>query len=434
MPAVSKPCSNSSTFNANCLFSGYRVLDLTDEKGHLCGRILADFGADVIKIEPPGGDPSRHIGPFYHDEPRSQNSLSWWFANANKRGITLNIEKAEGREIFKSLVSESALVIESYPPGYLGKMGLDYQVLSEINPSIVMTSITPFGQNGPYSNFKASDLTLMAMGGMARLLGDRDRPPIRISSPQAYFLGCLHAAVGSTFALYYRELTGNGQHVDVSIQEAIVLSLMITTEIWDLLKVNYQRSGCYAEPARPKALGPLKQQRVYPCRDGYVTLFLGGGATMGLVKSSQGLVRWANEEGFAEELKDYDWVKHNMATISQEQEDFVEKPIAEFLLTKTKKELLDKAISNSILLAPVCSMKDVAESLQLAARNYWTSLKHPALNQTITYPGAPVKLSQCPWKLYRPPPQIGEHNDEIYLGELGLSSTKIAALKQLGVI
>ena len=196
---------------------GYRILDLTDAKGHLCGRILGDMGADVIKIEPPGGDPVRNRGPFYHDEPHPERDLNWFFANANKRGITLDLKTIDGLEIFKRLVGGAEVIIESFPPGYMEELGLDYASLIGIKPDIIFSSITPFGQDGPYAHYRVTDLVAASMGGMVYVHGDADRVPVRISVPHAYFLGSQHAAMGTITALYDRELTGEGQLVETSI-------------------------------------------------------------------------------------------------------------------------------------------------------------------------------------------------------------------------
>ena len=200
--------------------SGYRALDLADERGCFCGKILGDFGVDVIKIERPGGDLARNIGPFYHNIPHPEKSLYWFAFNTSKRGITLDIETSTGGEIFLRLVKGAYFVIESYRPRHMQGLGLGYEVLSQINPRIIMTSITPFGQTGPYRDYQATDLILMALSGLMFTTGDPDRPPLRISVPQAYLHGGVNAAVGTLIAHYYRELTGEGQLVDVSIEQS----------------------------------------------------------------------------------------------------------------------------------------------------------------------------------------------------------------------
>ena len=168
------------------LLSPYRVLDLSNELGFLCGKILGDLGANVIKIEPPGGDPARRLGPFYGDQPDPEKSLFWFGFNNNKRGITLNLESAKGRELFSRLVTKAHFVIETFTPGYLDSLDLGYKTLSIINPRLVLNSITPFGQTGPYSRFKASDIEIMALSGCMSLTGDPDRPPLRVTFPQSY--------------------------------------------------------------------------------------------------------------------------------------------------------------------------------------------------------------------------------------------------------
>lgn len=178
------------------LLDGYRVLDLTDEKGLLCGRMLADLGADVIKIEKPGGDPARFRGPFYKDDPHPEKSFYWFALNLNKRSVTLDVETADGRDIFNRLVKTADFVIESFPPGHMKDIGLGYEALEKINPRVILTSITPFGQTGPYKDWKASELVAWAMGGFMFLCGDADRAPVQIACPQSYF----HAGVRRPWA------------------------------------------------------------------------------------------------------------------------------------------------------------------------------------------------------------------------------------------
>jgi crotonobetainyl-CoA:carnitine CoA-transferase CaiB-like acyl-CoA transferase len=416
------------------LLSGFRVLDLTDEKGLLCGKILGDMGADVIKIERPGGDPARNVGPFYKDIPHPEKSLFWFFTNTSKRGITLNLESSAGRDIFQRLVKTAHFVIESFDPGYMSDLELGYADLEKINPALVMTSITPFGQTGPHAHYKASDLVLWNMGGMAYLCGDPDRAPVRVSAPQAYFHGSLHGALGSMVAHYHRELTGEGQHVDVSIQDAVIFTTMNAVETWDLNRVNITPCGPFHVAGRPASLGPLFNRGLWPCKDGHVTLYLRGGAQAGLVNSSRELVKMANEEGLALELQDYDWYKHDRGKISQEQEDFVAGHIDSYFRTKNKADLFDEAVKRDIILTPASNAKDLLESPQLAARGYWTEVAHPELGEAVVYPGAPVKLSDAPWKIQCRAPLIGEHNDEIYCGELGFSKEDVVLLKTDGTI
>jgi len=417
----------------NSLLAGYRVLDLTDEKGQLCGKLLGDLGADVIKVEPPGGDPARNTGPFYKEIPNPEKSLFWFYTNLHKRSITLNLETSDGKEIFRRLVKSAHFVVESFEPGYMESLGLDYAELEKINPGIIMTSITPFGQTGPYAHYRATDIVGVAMGGMVYIYGEMDRPPNRLSCPQFYFLGGLHGATGSMVAHYYRELTGEGQHVDVSCQQAVVLSLMIVAEIWDMLKYSYRGMGPFYAGARPGGL-PLFSQVIYPCKDGHVFLLVTGASQAGMVSSSRALVEMANREGMALELKDYPWQTIDAATISQEELTRLTDAIAGFIKTKTKAELSSLALEKGILLAPLTTVKDVVESPQFAARGFWQEVEHPELGAAITYPGYPIKMSEAPYRVQRRAPLIGEHNQEIYEEELGFSREQLGILKNGGVI
>lgn len=411
----------------------YRILDLTDEKGHLCGRILGDMGADVIKVEPPGGDSARRNGPFYHDEPHPEKSLPWFYANANKRGITLNLTTVAGRTIFKQLAEQADLIVESFRPGYMEELGLDYSSLARVKPDIILTSISPFGKSGPYAHYKVTDLVAVSMGGMAYIFGDEDRAPVRISAPQAYFLGSQHAAIGSLFALYHRELTGDGQHVDVSIQEAIVYSLIYCLPIWEHRKLARMRSGSFYSTPRPLPLGTLKARRLFRCQDGEVAMVFHGG-NRAAINSSRAILAWANEEGYALKLRSYDWEAWSSDKVEQSEQEMIESEISPFLLTKTKSELFEEAVKRRLLIAPVFTAADLPHNPQLAFRDFWLKVFHPELNDTLTYPGPSVKIARCPQQIHRRAPTTGEHNREIYEGELGMSGGELGLLKSKGVI
>lgn len=416
------------------VLGGHRVLDLTDEKGLLCGRVLGEFGADVIKIECPGGDPSRRIGPFYKSTPDPEKSLFWFAFNTNKRGITLDIEHPDGREIFKKLVKTADLVIESFDPGYMDAVGLGYSGLESINPRIIMTSITPFGQTGPYSHYKATDLTAAAMGGLARITGDLGRPPVRMScDPQSYCQAGLHGALGSTVALYHREITGEGQHVDVSMQQAVALSTMNAMEVYDMMKVNLIGMGQFYVNPRPVPYGLLFMRFVHRCKDGFVVLYFAGGFG-GIIESTFALVKWANSEGKAMALKDVDWSKWDGSTIAAEDLNAQYAAIGEFLITKTKDELFEEAVKRGIFMAPCCTAEDIFRNRHLQARGFWVTVDHTELGDSLLYPGAPVIMKGTPWRITRRAPLIGEHNEEIYKRELGYSDAELAILEARNVI
>jgi len=411
------------------LLNSRRVLDLTDEKGFLCGKILADLGADVIKIEKPGGDKARNTGPFYHNIPDPEKSLYWFAYNLNKRGITLNIEARQGRQIFTKLVRTADFVLESFAPGHLDDLGLSYLKLSQTNPRIIMTSITPFGQTGPYKDYKASDIEVMAMGGLMYITGNPEQPPLRISLPQAFLLASAHGAAASMVAHFYRETSGKGQHVDVSAQECVLWEIANAIPLWELNQNILRRAGSYIAGRWTGT----KQRLLWKCKNGYVLFYILGGAFG--VKTNRAIVKWMEEENIAPEyLKNFDWNAFDMATQTQEMQDKIEAQISRLFSTVTKEELYNEAQKRGIMLCPVNTSKDIIENAQLKAREFWVDINHPELSTNITYPGAFAKLSETPLTVRRRAPLIGEHNLEIYEDELGLSRSEMNDLRNTGII
>ena len=251
------------------LLSPYRVLDLTGQGGLLCGKILADLGADVIQVEPPGGSAARNIGPFYQDDVHPEKSLFWWSYSANKRSVTLNLETADGRDLLKRLVKSAHFLIESFPPGYMDSLSLGYTGLEAINPELVMVSITPFGSDGPYAHWKAPDIVGMALGGFMYLTGDSDRPPLRVSIPHFHLHGAAAGAAGAMIAHTHRAITGEGQHVDVSCQQAVAKTLAHAPQSWDLEGVILKRMGVFRQTSGDSII-----RTCWPCKDGYINLSL----------------------------------------------------------------------------------------------------------------------------------------------------------------
>lgn len=260
--------SNMSAVNA---IPPIRVYDLTNERGLLCGKLLAELGADVVKIERPGGDASRNTGPFYKDTPDKEKSLFWFAYNTGKKGITLDIETADGRGIFKRLVTRADMVIESFNPGYMNGLDLGYETLSKLNPRLIFVSITPFGQTGPYKDYKHSDLVMAALGGMLYLTGDPDRRPVNIGYPQCYLHGAAEAAVAAMLAYHWREESGEGQYVDVAVQPSILLTTSNAVARWHLNKELSHRGG--NRRTGYNAFGAAPQQ-IWKCKDGYIAFML----------------------------------------------------------------------------------------------------------------------------------------------------------------
>ena len=411
------------------LLESFRVQELTDKKGFFCGKILADLGADVIKVEKPGGDPARRMGPFFKNEEDPQKSLNWFAYNLNKRGITLDIGTADGKALLKKLSKTSDFVIESYAAGYMDESGLGYRDLSAVNPRLIMTSITAFGQTGPYKDYKGSDIVGMAMGGLAYITGKAEDSPVRVSFPQSYLLASAEAAAATMIAHYYRETTGQGQHVDVSIQASVAGKLANAVPTWELNRTLLRREGSYMFGRGAK----LRMRLLWPCKDGHITFALMGGK-LG-AKSNEVVARWIVDEGLAPEFfKKIDWRSLDIAKQTQEEQDRLEEVVGRFFAKYTKAELYRRANQEGVLLCPQSSCQDIIESAQLAARNFWIKVEHPELGETITYPGAFLKASGTPLVRRQRAPLIGEHNEEVYKGELGLSEEEVRRMRQTGVI
>ena len=418
----------SSSEKEGCL-TGLRVLDIAQGGAQICGKMFADMGADVIKIEPPGGDRSGRIAPFYKDIPDPEKSLFWFAYNTSKRGVTLDIETADGREIFKRLVRTADFIIETFKPGYLDGLGLNYAALSTVNPRIILTSITPFGQTGPKAHYKGSDLIGWACSGGLYATGDPDRPPVWTSFPQPYLHAGVEAYVSSLIAYWYRLKTNEGQHVDVSIQDTFEVSTdEVHTLTYEMMGHVYRRRG-----DRKGLGGSPGGHQLYPCKDGYIALRV-------LVRAGKsnavGLVKWMEEEGMAPDwLINYDWLKnYDMSRVTQEEIDRVDQALIEFFMTKTKTELMDNAIKRDIQIAPVCTPEDICNSEQWKDRDLWVDVEHDELDDTLTYCGLFRSFSETPGVVRRRAPLIGEHNLGVYGEELGYSREELGILKSAGVI
>jgi len=408
----------------------FRALDLTDEKGFLCGKILADLGADVVKIEPIGGDRARRFGPFYRDRAEPESSLFWLAYNCNKRGITLNISSRDGRAILKELVRGADFLIESFAPGHMEELGIPYDELRQVNPGIIMASITPFGQTGPYCHYKATDLVGMALAGTMYVNGFPDREPIRYGFPLSYCHAAADAAVACLTALYHRQVTGRGQYIDVSMQQSVLGTLHNTLQLWDLEKVNQNRCGISFRVMPEPTMG---MRAIWPCKDGHISFILFG-AQIG-AKSNPPLIRWMDEEGMCPAfLREIEWADLELTEIPKEILEIADKAMSDFFLSHTKEELYDGAIKRRIFLYPVSDPRDILHDAQLRERNFWVNLHQKAIDRTVSYPGPFVKASETPLKIERPAPRVGEHNVEIYEQELGYSRKQMLMLKETGVL
>ena len=386
----------------------YRVLDLTDESGFSCGKILADLGADVIKVEPPAGDPTRHIDNLYF--------ISY---NTGKRGITLNLESPHGIEILHHMAARADFLVETFPPGTL-----DCNELRRLNPRLIVVSITPFGQTGPYRNYKSSDLIIMAMGGLMSLVGEPEKPPLRVSLPQSPMWAGMYAAAGALVAHFYREATNIGQHVDVSMQSSMLWALGHAPSFWSTNRVSPHRDG---SRVTGRSMTGARMRAIYECKDGYLNFIIYGG-TAGR-RSNQALVQWMAEHGLAtERLLNKDWARFTIETSTQAEIDEIEEPATKLFRLYRKSEFLDQAFKREIIGYPVANARDILDDPHLQDREFWRNL------DDLKFPGLFARFSECVPPPIRRAPHLGEHNAEVYGSEFGYGGEEIERLRKEQVI
>ena len=388
---------------------GLRVLEV----GHGVGaayatKLLADLGADVVKIEPPGGDAARRRGPFPHDTPHPERSGLFLYLNANKRGITLDLTRPAGRTAFDRLVDGADLLVHDVHPTDMAAHGLDWERLSSRNPKLVMTSITPFGLTGPHAHYRATDLVLWNAGGVAVLNGDPahpELPPLKAFGDQAGFQAGLNAAIPSLAALFARVTTGRGDHIEVSTQEALAAILELTLEFFPYCGLIASRLG--AKPIQPLCF--------MPCRDGWIFICCVEEHQWKKFVEIMGNPEWAEMEIFENRLA-------RGANF-----DVLQTFLQEWCSEQSVDELYHAAQERRVPFAPVSTMGDLLASPHLKARGFFATIDHPVAGP-VTMPGAPYHMRATPWELRRPAPTLGQHTDEI-LAPLGID---VAALKAEG--
>ena len=385
--------------NGNGALSGYRVLDLTDEKGVFCTRLLADMGAEVIRVEKVGESPTRT--PFFLAN------------NPGKRSVTLNLEVKPGQELFRRLVGTADVIVESHPPGYLENLGLDYAVLSQVNPRLIIASITDFGQSGPYRDFKSSDLVTSALGGWMSVCGEPGLHPLKPFGHQAYYAAGLFAVTGIQLALWHRHASGSGQYMDISIQECVAATL-------DHVLVRYFYQGEVAK--RQGSLYWNNAFRIFPCRDGHILL--------SLFQQWETLIEWLDSEGMAGDLTGKKWLDEEKRI---KYIDHIVEVLKRWAKTHTVAELVEKGQLMRFPWAEVSSISQVLDNPQLKERDFFIELEHPESGKIFRLPGSSAKMSRSPWQIGSQIPSPGEHNRKIY-EELGLSGEDMEALVKEGVI
>ena len=384
--------------------SGYRALDLSGPMGVYCGKLMADMGADVIKVEPPGGDPMRQIGPFIEGRPGPGRSLHWLHFNTNKRSVTLDINTPEGLSTLRKLAVASDVLLETGPPGYMDGLGLGYENLATDAPGLVYCSIAPFGQTGPYRDFKASDLVGFAMGGYMYVTGWPDTPPTRLWGSQAYHTASNRAYIGILLALYHRMATGEGQRIDVSMQEAVAA----TTEH---VNTTYNYTGESAVRCGFRHGGQFVA--TWPCQDGYASI------TTNTRRAWDDLRAWMDRDGMAGDLMDPMYDDHFV--LRGQHSAHIESLIRQWALLHTRQEITEFGQSNHHPWGPAATADEILPNEQLWGRGYLTVVDSPDVGTAMVYPGDPYRLSEFAQPVRRPAPDPGEHNADVLGGILGLS-------------
>jgi benzylsuccinate CoA-transferase BbsE subunit len=422
--------------HVNGPLAGYRVLDFADEKGQLCARLLGELGADVIKVEPRDGDPTRHNGPFFRGENGPDTSIYWWTMNAGKRSVTCELRLDAGRDLARQLAATSDILIETFRPGQAKDYGMDYATLAELNPALIHVSITNFGQTGPYALFEATDIVGSAMGGHMNLNGDSERGPVRTTAPQAFAQANFQAAVGAMIALYSRGVNGGvGQHVDASMQEAMSNAMDNTQATWDIRHVNAHGPGVFRGAwSNPGAKeGQLGFRYLYQTADGWLTALAAGGL---VGPGANSIIDWLAASGEACGLDSSEWRQKlsSLTPLTPEDRRHVEDTLAAFCRTRKKEDLVAEAQARDAGWAPVFSPSEIVDSKHLAGRDYWVRVQHEDLGESFIYPGAPYKLSETPWAQRGRAPHIGEHNEQVYGDLLGLDAADLRRLKMKMVL
>jgi benzylsuccinate CoA-transferase BbsE subunit len=409
--------------------TGLRILDLADEKGQLCGKLLGDLGADVVKIEPPGGVPNRHVGPFHDDIPHPERSLSFWYYNTSKRGITLSLETADGRQLFQRLAGKADVILETFRPGLLGSLGLDYESLRTQNSRLIMCALTPFGQTGPWRDYTSSDLLHMAAGGQMASCGYDEidvpnAPPIAPGGRNAWHMGSHFAFMAIMAALVYRTVAGQGQYIDASIHEACAL----TTEA-AIANYIYRREVLQRQTGRHHAARATPRTQ-FRAKDGtYVCALVAGRLNPKYVRELADLL---DSYGMAGDLKDPKY--QDPTVIAANTSHIIDDLVDNFIASLPAEEVYHAAQQRGFTWGVVRAPEALLDDAHLRDRNFWKEVEHPELGRSFVYPGEAAICNGSPWRISRRAPLIGEHNTEIFCDELGLSRSELCVLMENRVI
>jgi benzylsuccinate CoA-transferase BbsE subunit len=409
--------------------AGLRVLELADEKGHFCGKLLGDLGADVVKIEPPGGEPCRNVGPFVDDTPHPERSLSFWYYNTSKRGLTLNLATAEGRWLFGRLAATAVVILETFRPGLLASLGLDFESLHKENAGLIMCALTPFGQTGPWRDYLTSDLLHMAAGGEMASSGYDEAdapnaPPIAPGGGNAWHMGCHFAYMGIMAALVHRTISGQGQYIDASIHEACAL----TTEA-AIANYVYRGEVLRRQTGRHHATATTARTQFRAKNGNYVCALVAGRLNPKYVGELADLL---DSYGMAGDLKDPKY--RDPAVIDANTSHIIDDLVANFIASLPAEEVYHAAQERGFTWGAVRAPEALLDDPHLQDRGFWKEVEHPELGRSFTYPGEAAIYTGSPWRISRRAPLIGEHNIEIYCGELGLTREELCVLAEHRVI
>ena len=391
--------------------AGVKVLDLSEDiAGSFCARLLADYGAEVLKLEPPSGSALRRMPPFFGDDPHPEKSLFFLLLNLNKRGATINLDTSTGQSLLRQLVQSVDVVVESFRPGYLDSLGLGYTDLAQLNSSLVMTSVTPFGQHGPYSQYQGEEIVSYAMGMIMSISGVQGREPLKHGGFQAQYEGGLNAAAATGIALLHSENTGFGQHIDLSVTECVASTMLATQSMYPFMG---------GTQARRREVGNMFGHPM-PCTDGWIIAQAGGGAS------------WDDIANFfqAPELHEERFSNGGLRTLNGEELDQI---IVDSLKDKRKWDLFPKAAQARMLFGVVQTPAELANCPQLESRDFYREVDHPVMGK-IKVPAVLFNFSLTPYKLRYAAPTLGEHNLEVYVDGLGYTRQELSQLRQLNTI
>ena len=388
------------------------MLDLTHHiAGPYCTKLLADFGADVLKIERPGGDPARRLAPFFHDQPDPEKGLPFAYLNTNKKSVTLNLKSPRGQKIVRSLARDCDIVVENFAPRVMPSLGLGFDGLRQENQSLVMVSISNFGQTGPYRDYKAEDIVEYALGGLMYIFGAYDGKPLKHAFHQAQFKAGTDAASAALIALYHQRLTGQGQHVDVSIQEAVATGLR------DVVN-NFTYTGAVRR-RQPNHSGDLNRLRA--TADGHML------PTPGLASFN-----WKTLVDFLglPELDDDKFRTPSARLANAEELGLI---LDSYFIKQNKYEMFYNSQQHRFIYGVIQSPEEVLADPQFESRGYFVEVDHPTIGP-LRYPGAPFNMEGTPWQIKGPAPGLGQHNQEVLGERLGYSNAELAGLRAEGTI